>query len=213
MSEPLNRREFLSAGSTAAAGVVVAAAVHEPAAHAAGSAAQEPVPLAAQRKMTLQMSRAGMVFPLKIPAGELAGATRAARSLSRLRSAQHGLGPGLLQLGTAARPSLDRLRAAERAMPAAELTAARDGAGLLVRAGLLDAGVAALLDGVGRLAATTAPANRAALACAATLSVRTVFAGAEHHRIVQAASHWLSLLGAMHEQDTLRPAIRQRGLR
>lgn len=198
----MNRRGFLSGGSAAAVGAVIGA-------HSATTPGPAPVPVSAQRTMIIQLARAGLVFPLLLPAP---GSTGGWRALSHLRAAQDRLEPGLLQLGAAARPGVGRLRAAERGMPDAELAGACEGASLLVRADLLGAGHAALLTGAGRLMATARPADRAALHSATTLAVRMAFPGAAHHRARLAASRWLGLLSAMHAQGTLRPAIRERGL-
>ena len=170
------------------------------------------IPLSAERRMILQLARAGTVFPIRLPVRDQAGTPRAQRALSRLRAAQHRLDPGLVQLGSACRPSLARLRAAECAVPATDLSAARAGADLLIDAGLLDSGHAPMLAGLGHLAANARTQEKAALMGAATLAVRTVFTDAAHHRVRNAAGQWLNLLSAMHGQGTLRPAMRQRGL-
>jgi len=206
----VNRRAFLSAGSAAAAGAMIGG--YTATMHAPVPAGAEPVTLGVQRRMIIQLARAGTMFPVRLPVRGHASPARAERALSRLRAAQDQLEPGLLQLGAAARPSLARLHTAEQAMPAEELAAAREGAAVLVHAGLLDSGHAALLAGLGRMMTTAEPAERAGLHGAATLAVRMVFGDAAHHRVAIAAGRWLSLLSVMHTQGTLRPAIRQRGM-
>lgn len=207
----MSRRGFLGGGSAAAAAAVLGRYPATP--PGVLPTGTEPVTTGPQRRMILQLARAGAVFPVRLPASDQADPARARRAISRLRAAQHRLGPGLVQLGTARRPSLARLRAAEAAMPPAEFAAARAGADLLIGADLLDSGHAPLLTGLGHLAATARPAEAAALQATATLAVRSVFGDAAHHRVRDAAGQWLSLLSAMHERGTLRPAIQQRGLR
>ena len=207
----MSRRGFLSGGSAAAAAVVMSRYPAKP--PEALPNGTEPVITGPQRRMILQMARAGMVFPLRLPARDQADPARAQRAISRLRAAQHRLGPGLLQLGAARRPSLAGLRVAESAMPPAELATARAGADLLIGAGLLNAGHGPLLTGIGQMAAMARPPQAAGLQAAATLAVRSVFSEAAHHRVRDAAGQWLNLLSAMHERGTLRPAVRQRGLR
>lgn len=210
-SGKMSRRGFLSGGSATAAAVVIGGyPATRPGALPDGT---EPGLAGRQRRMILQLAKAGAVFPLRLPTRDQADPVRAQRAISQLRAAQHRLGPGLVQLGAAWRPSLARLRTAESAMPPAEVAAARTGADLLIGAGLLDSGHAPLLTGLGHMAATAGPSEAAALQAAATLAVRSVFTDAAHHRVRDSAGQWLSLLSAMHEQGTLRPAIRQRGLR
>jgi len=205
----MSRRGFLSGGTAAAAAAVMGSL---PATAQYGT---ELRTTSLQRAMIIQVARAGTVFPLRLPAlGQASPArARARRAISRLRAAQDQLGPGLLQLGAASRPSLARLRTAEPALPPAELAAARAGADLLIGAGLLDSGHAPLLAGLGHLEATGQPPDRAALLGVATLAVRTVFGDAAHHRVRTVAGQWLGVLSAMHDQGTLQPAIQQRGLR
>lgn len=207
MGRKVSRRGFLSGGSAAAAAAVMGSYP------ATRQYQAEPRTAGLQRRMIIQVARAGTVFPLRLPVTGQAGPARvrARRAVSRLRAAQDQLGPGLLQLGAAGRPSLARLRAAEPAMPPAELAAARAGADLLIGAGLLDSGHAPLLAGLGHLAATGQPPERAALLGVATLAARTVFGDAAHHRVRTAAGQWLGVLSAMHQQGTLQPAIRQKG--
>jgi hypothetical protein len=209
MDGQMSRRGFLSGGSAAAAAAVMGSAL------AGARYRAEPHTASLQRAMIIQVAQVGAVFPLRLPTlGQASPArARARRAISRLRTAQGQLGPGLLQLGAARRPSLARLRATEPALPAAEHAAGRAGADLLIRAGLLGSGHAPLLAGLGHLAATGQPAERAALLGAATLAVRTVFGDAAHHRARTAADQWLGVLSALHEQGTLQTAIRQRGLR
>ena len=204
MGGQLSRRGFLGGGSAAAAAAVIG--VHPAAPDRSGS-------LDSERRMIVQLAHVGTGFPLRLPTREQVGGVRAQRALGRLRTAQRQFGPGLLQLGAARRPSLARLRAAEQALPASDLVAARRGADLLIVAGLLDSGQRRLLAGLGHLAATARPPDRAALVGAATLAVRTVFSDAAHPRVRTAAAQWLNLLSAMHERGTLRPAVGQRELR
>jgi hypothetical protein len=208
--DPVSRRGFLGGGSAAVAAAVMVG--HPATRTGAPDSRTGPVISSLQRRMIVQVAGAGAVFPLRLPVHSQAGPARAQRALSRLRAAQAQLGPGLLQLGAACRPTRARIRAAEQSMPPAELAAARAGADLLVRAGLLDSGHAPLLTGLGYLAATAPASDRSALVGAATLAVRTVFGDAAHHRARNAAGQWLTLLSAMHERGTLRPAIQQRGL-
>lgn len=199
----LSRRGFLGGGSAAAAATVIG--MHPAAPDRSGS-------LDSERRMIVQLAHAGAGFPLRLPTRDQVGGVRAQHVLSRLRTAQRQLGPGLLQLGSARRPSLAKLRAAEQAMPASDLVAARRGADLLIGAGLLDSGQRRLLAGLGHLAATARPPDRAALVGAATLAARTVFGDATHPRVRTAAAQWVNLLSAMHEQGTLRAAAGQREL-
>jgi hypothetical protein len=213
----MSRRGFLGGGSAAAVAAVITGRPAGPAGEDPRDADGGVVPLSLERRMIVQLARAGIVFPVRIPVpgqhGALAGNTmRAQRALSRLRAAQDDLDPGLLRLGSAVRPSLARLQVAEHSMPASDLAVARGGADLLIRAGLLDSGHGPVLAGVGKLAADVRPPERAALAGAVTLAVRSVFDDAAHARVPAAAGHWLNVLAAMHGQGTLRPAIRQRGL-
>jgi hypothetical protein len=200
----LSRRGFLGGGSAAVAATVIG--VHP-------AAPDRSASLDTERRMIVQLARAGTGFPVRLPTRDQAGGVRAQRALGRLRAAQRQLGPGLLQLGAARRPSLARLRAAEQALPAGDLVAARRGADLLIGAGLLDSSQRPLLAGLGHLAATARPPDRAALVGAATLAVRTVFSDATHPRVRTAAAQWVNLLSAMHEQGTLRPATGPRELR
>jgi len=213
----MSRRGFLGAGSAAAVTALITGHPAGPADEDTREADGGAVPLSLERRMIVQLARAGIVFPVQIPVHDQRGARagntmRAQRALSRLRAAQHDLDPGLLRLGSAERPSLARLQVAEGDMPASDLVAARAGADLLVRAGLLDSGHGPVLAGVGQLAANARPPERAALAGAVTLGVRSVFRDVAHVRVRAAAGHWLNVLAAMHGQGTLRPAIRQRGL-
>lgn len=203
-ADTLSRRGFLGAGSAAAVTAVLAVRQAGPATAA---------PTALRRKMLVQVAQAGMAFPLRLPPGGHPGPARARIPLSRLRAAQSQLGPGLLRLGDGSRPSLARLRAAERATRASELSTARTGADVLITAGLLGSGQARLLKGIGRLAATARPSDRAALEAAVTLAVRSVFSHASARAAGDAARRWLSLLGGMHEQEVLHTVIRQRGIR
>jgi hypothetical protein len=207
--QPLSRRHFLGAGSAAAvtalATTAVAATAHTP--RQAGST------VASERVMIGQLATAGTLFPVRVPVPGTVTPPRAHVSMAHVRAAHRRLPAGAVRLSDARPPTLTALRAAERATPASRLRSARRGAGLLIGAGLLGSSQVALLSGVGDLAASSAPADQAALLDVTTLAVRTIFPAAAQPQAQDRAAKWLRMLSTMHVQCTLRPALTARGLR
>lgn len=102
-----------------------------------------------QRKMALQVAKAGAIYPIEVP--------------------------GFGERGTASSRVTDsRLRDAEVRLRPARLAEVRAGADLLISQGLLAAPRPALLAGISRAAATAAPAERQGLIALAALGAATV---------------------------------------
>jgi hypothetical protein len=202
----MSRRGFI--GASGALGGLGAAAIVAggPTAGAAATA-----PPAMERAMLLKLARAGVTFPLALPAYNEPGPPKARALIARLRSAQRGLPPGGIVLAGHHPATMARLVSAERRMPLGDLTRARAGADLLIAAGLLGAGQAALLYGTGRLAAGP-PRYYSQLVAAVTLAIATVFPGFDPAASTP-ASQWLRTLAIMYRARTLRPALRRRGIR
>jgi hypothetical protein len=208
----MSRRGVLSGGTVAAAGAVIGRHPRVSAVGRMSTVGAGRPSLGVSRAMIMQVAEAGSVFPVRLPIGASAGSARARRAAGHLKAVQSRLEPGLLQLGAAHRLSIAGLARAERVMPAAELSAAREGANLLVRADLLDSGRGTLLAALGKLAGTSPSAERTALICMATLAVQVVFSDATYHEAAKAGVRWLNLLSAMHAQGMLPTAIRRGGL-
>jgi hypothetical protein len=160
----LNRRDFLGVAGAASAGVLAV----KPA------APSRPFP-AGERRMILQVARAGAVFPIKFPGfGEPGPAT--------------------------ARATAARLNAAARRLSGERLALARAGAGLLIAQGLLDQPRARLLDGVGRLAGIASGERE--LTAAVALAIGTVSRHFDPGRD-EAASVWIGGLNVLHQRGEL----------
>jgi hypothetical protein len=162
--------------------------------------------------MVLRIARAGVVFPVVLPEYGQSVPAHERRAVAGLWAAQRRFrGPGVRI--TEHRPAtMGRLVAAERHLPADQVESARSGADLLIIGGLSDSGTAALVAGVGDLAATAAGRDRDDLLAAATLAVATVFT-ATPAQCETSAGQWLNLLAIMHHRGTLAGALRQRGIR
>lgn len=135
-----------------------------------------------QRTMALRVAKAGAIYPIEVP--------------------------GFGEQGTASsRATASRLRATEARLPPARLAAVRTGADLLISQGLLAAPHPALLAGIGRAAATAAPAERQSLIALAALGAATV---SRHFDPASdsLATVWIGGLAHLHEQG-MRPDILQ----
>lgn len=163
--------------------------------------------------MIVRVARVGTVFPVRLPASGQAIPPKASRAIARLGAAQRKLPRGAARLAEGAAPTAGRLRTAERSMPADLLALARAGADELIAAKLLSVGQASLLAGIGRLAATSTPAERKGLTAAVALAVGTVFTGTNNSAASVVAGQWLGMLRTMYQQGTLHQALRQRGIR
>lgn len=203
-----SRREFLGVvGAASAATTTVLAGASAATASTSASVAQTET-------MILRIAQVGVVFPLRLPLAGQTGYGKEARTGARLRAAQHGLSKGGgLRPANCVRPTAARLRAAEHTMPAAYLALARIAAEALVAAGLLTAGQAVFLEGIGQQAATATVPARTALLAAVALSVRTAFPGASERNAATAAEWWLGAVETMHRRGILRDALQRRGIR
>ncbi|GGO71720.1 hypothetical protein [Nonomuraea cavernae] len=136
-----------------------------------------------QRKMALQVAKAGAIYPIEVP--------------------------GFGERGTASsRVTASRLRDAEARLQPARLAQVRTGADLLIAQGLLAAPRPALLAGIGRAAATAAPAERQGLIALAALGAATV---ARHLDPASdsPATVWIGGLADLHERGA-QPDVLQR---
>jgi hypothetical protein len=197
----LVRRDFIGASGVVGGLAVAALAVGKPPAAA----------LLKERAMILQLARAGVTFPVALPAYNEPGPPSVRAIIARLRTAEHGMPPGGIALALHRPPTMAGLRSAERRMPTGDLARARAGADLLIAAGLRDVSQAALLEGVGRHAAQASGQYRQLLATV-TLAIATVFPGF-NPTTSRPASQWLSVLANMYRAGTLRPALNRRGAR
>lgn len=93
------------------------------------------------------------------------------------------------------------------------LSLARSGAAALIGAGLLGAGQAALLSGIGRVDSSATSSGTDALHATVALAIATVFPTVSSASAEGAAQEWLGPLRIMHERGTLQHAIEQRGIR
>lgn len=155
-----------------------------------------------ERAMILAVARAGTVFPLRLAV--ISGGLGSRRGLGLPADAEVA---GLPLRGYQP-PTMARLRAAEKTLPTRQLGRARSGAAALVGAGLLGASQVRLLEGIARRAVRDA----ADLQAMAALAIVTVFR-VSRSAAEPAAGQWLGLLGTMHNDGTLRAALRQGGIR
>ncbi|MEU7984818.1 hypothetical protein AB0B56_08145 [Streptosporangium canum] len=133
-----------------------------------------------QREMVLQVAKAGAIYPIEVPSFGEPGTASSRATDSRLREAEARLRP-------------------------ARLTAIRAGADLLISQGLLAVPRPALLAGIGRAAATAAPAELQALIAVAALGAATV------SRHLDPASDspatvWIGGLAHLHDHG-MRPTV------
>ncbi|MGW0809960.1 hypothetical protein [Nonomuraea sp. NPDC002799] len=135
-----------------------------------------------QRKLVLRVAKAGAIYPIEVPGFGEAGPAASRATAARLRQAEARLQP-------------------------ARLAAVRTGADLLISQGLLAAPRPALLAGIGRAAATAAPALRQALIAVAALGAATV------SRHLDPASDspatvWIGGLAHLHERGVQPDVLR-----
>lgn len=201
----LSRRTFLGAAGTAAAATAVLGA--SPAAAATAPS------LAEERAMIIQVAETAIVFPVRPSARASGQAGRVREAIARLAAGKRDLPPVALALSTRRRPTMPRLLNAERSMSQESLSLARSGAAALIGAGLLGAGQAALLSGIGRMVSTATSSGTDALHATVALAIATVFPTASSASAERAAQEWLGPLRIMHERGTLQHAIEQRGIR
>lgn len=135
---------MLRASGAAGSTLIIGMALPTPAAAAADEALSPQ-----QREMVLQVAKAGAIYPIEVPSFGERGTASSRVTASRLKDAEVRLQP-------------------------ARLAAVRTGADLLISQGLLAAPRPALLAGIGRAAATAAPAERQALIAVAALGAATV---------------------------------------
>jgi hypothetical protein len=201
----LSRRGFLSAagavGSAAAVGVVAGTGT---------ARAATETPLAQERAMILQVASAGLLFPFRYPVSGQAGSLKT--TMVRRQPGQRGAPSYALAFGQNQAPTMARLIAAERRMPAGRLSLARAGARSLVQARLFGVSQATLLEGIGRRAAIRPGGGDDALVAAVALAIGTVF---PHFRPAQdtPADLWVGALRIMHQRGALGPILRERGIR
>lgn len=202
----LSRRGFI--GRSGAVGGIAAAAIVAggPRAIAVSSRLQ------LERTVILQLARAGVTFPLALPAYNEPGPPGIRALIARIRAARRRLPPGGIALAEHHPATMSQLVSAERRMPAGDLARARAGADLLIAAGLPSASLAAMLEEVGRQAAGASQRQRRELVAAVTLAIATVFPGFDPASTTP-ASQWLSVLAIMYRAGTLRPALARRGIR
>lgn len=163
--------------------------------------------------MTLQVASAAVRFPLALPASGQRSSAKGRAAIARLRDAQRQMPRGAPRLAEARSPALARLRAAEHDLPSSRVEVARAGADLLIAAGLLGAGEAAVLAGIGRRVNAVSGYEEEALHAAVTLAASTVLSQPARRVAERVAREWLSLLGIMDRRGTLRRAIKVRGIR
>jgi hypothetical protein len=188
----MSRRGFLGTAAAAGSAATMTAVIGAAPALASPALVHGGPLTTRQRAMVLDIARAGSVYPLGLP--------------------RPGRLPALgLVLSDYRPPSVARLAAAERRLPADRLAQARLGASALIRADLLGAGTAALLVGIGKRAAAAPPSGTDDLVAVTAIAIATVFPSDSAPDA--AARAWLSLLGRQSRRGRLRAALRARGVR
>lgn len=203
-----SRRRFLgTVGTAGTVATTLAAFGAEPASASPGGSIDK------ERAMILQIAQAGTVFPIKLSALSSTRLSRVRETLAGMQLTRRSPAQVALALSRHQSPTRARLMTAERQTTRSRLTLARTGARTLLAAGLLDAGRAAVIDGIARQMPTATHAERDALVSAVSMAVTTVFPNINEDAAVNVARQWLGLLRRMHQLGTLRHGIRQRGIR